>query len=225
MLGSGLSKALGIIMLPLYTSQIPTADYGAYDISLTFITIVSSVAYFELWSAVLRFMYDRVDDGGKASVVRSGLVLMCGATLLFGALGFIVCAVFSLGYPVWLVAYGIASSASTFFCFVARGYGKNREFTLSGVMSSVVIAVANVVLILGFHFDYSALYISYIFGSFLQCIYLGHATGIMGILRRSEVDGGAHEEPAFLRSSALPEHRIVLVAIQCLETRVQQYVR
>lgn len=201
MLGSGLSKALGIIMLPLYTSQIPTADYGAYDISLTFITIVSSVAYFELWSAVLRFMYDRVDDGGKASVVRSGLVLMCGATLLFGALGFIVCAVFSLGYPVWLVAYGIASSASTFFCFVARGYGKNREFTLSGVMSSVVIAVANVVLILGFHFDYSALYISYIFGSFLQCIYLGHATGIMGILRRSEADGGLTRN---LLSFALP---------------------
>ena len=34
MLGSGLSKALGIIMLPLYTSQIPTEDYGAYDIRL-----------------------------------------------------------------------------------------------------------------------------------------------------------------------------------------------
>mgnify|MGYP002235617686 CR=1 FL=1 len=58
LLGSGLSKALGIIMLPLYTSHIPTEDYGAYDISLTLITIVSSIAFFELWSAVLRFMYD-----------------------------------------------------------------------------------------------------------------------------------------------------------------------
>lgn len=188
LLGSGLSKVLGIIMLPLYTSQIPTADYGAYDISLTLITIVSSVAYFELWSAVLRFMYDRSDMVGRATVVRSGFVLMCGATALFLLLGSILCVAFSLGHPGWLMAYGIASSASTFACFVARGYGKNKEFTVSGVMSSAVIAVANVVLILVFGFDYSALYISYILGCVLQCLYLARAVDITGILKKSSND-------------------------------------
>ena len=188
MLGSGLSKVLGIIMLPLYTTQIPTADYGAYDISLTLITIVSSVAYFELWSAVLRYMYDQANDEGRASVVRSGLVLMCGATLLFMVFGCMLCLALSLGHPGWLLAYGVASSMSTFFCFVARGYGKNREFTVSGVMSSVVIAAANVGLIFGLHIDYSALYISYVIGAAVQCLYLGYAVDIVRVLRQSRSD-------------------------------------
>ena len=190
LLGSGLSKTLGIIMLPLYTSQIPTADYGAYDISLTLVTIVSSVAYFELWSAVLRFMYDCSDDAGKASVVRSGLVLMLGATLLFATLGSAICAALSLGHTGWLLAYGAAASASTFLCFVARGYGKNREFTASGVMSSAIIAAANVILILGLHFDYSALYISYVLGSLVQCAYLGRVVGIVSIVKGTCADRG-----------------------------------
>lgn len=188
MLGSGLSKALGIIMLPLYTSQIPTEDYGAYDISLTLITIVSSIAYFELWSAVLRFMYDRSDRNSKATVVRSGLYLLLCATVVFVILGVVLCSSLSLGHPVWLMSYGVAISTSTFFCFVARGYGKNTEFTLSGILSSVVIAVTNIGLILLLHFDYSALYISYVIGSIVQCVYLGWTIGIGEIVKSSEKD-------------------------------------
>ena len=190
MLGSGLSKALGIIMLPLYTTQIPTSDYGAYDISLTLITIVSSIAYFELWSAVLRFMYDCADGKGKASVVRSGLVLMGGATLLFAALGSLMCATLSLNHPIWVMAYGFAAAAATFFCFVARGYGKNKEFAASGVLSSVVIAASNLVLILVLHVDYAALYMSYVLGSLAQCLYLSQVIRLGSVLRKAEGDSG-----------------------------------
>ena len=186
--GTGFSRALGIIMLPLYTSQISTADYGAYDISLTLITIVSSIAYFELWSAVLRFMYDHSDEVGQADVVRSGFVLMCGATLLFVALGFALCSALMLKHPGWLIAYGAANSMLSFFCFVARGYEKNREFTASGIMSSVVIAVANIALILGLCMDYSALYASYVLGSIVQCTYLGRVVNIGAVLRGGGVD-------------------------------------
>lgn len=177
LLGSGLSKALGIIMLPLYTSHIPTEDYGAYDISLTLITIVSSIAFFELWSAVLRFMYDFSKEDKKASVVKSGGILFIGSTALFIFLGIWLCAVLGLGHPGWLLAYGVAMSASNYFCFVARGYDKNREFTISGILSSVVIAATNVFFILYLGFDYSALYISYVLGCVAQCVYLAYQIG------------------------------------------------
>ena len=200
LVGTGLSRVLGIVMLPLYTSQIPTADYGAYDISLTIITIASSVAYFELWSAVMRYMYDRSDDAGRAAVVRSGLVLMCGSTALFVLLGWAVCLALSLGRPFWVVAYGIASAASSFFGFVARGYGKNKEFTISGVLSSVVVVVANLALILVLHLDYSALYISFVLGTFVQCAYLGKSIRLGALVAGGKADRGLMRE--LLRFSA-----------------------
>lgn len=188
LLGSGLSKALGIIMLPLYTSHIPTEDYGAYDISLTLITIVSSIAFFELWSAVLRFMYDFSKEDKKASVVKSGGILFIGSTALFIFLGIWLCAVLGLGHPGWLLAYGVAMSASNYFCFVARGYDKNREFTISGILSSVVIAATNVFFILYLGFDYSALYISYVLGCVAQCVYLAYQIGFIKVLCLGELE-------------------------------------
>ena len=194
LVGTGLSRALSIIMLPLYTSQIPTADYGAYDISLTIITIASSIAYFELWSAVMRYMYDRSDDAGRASVVRSGFVLMCGSTALFIVLGWAVCSMLSLGHPGWVVAYGIASAASSYFGFVARGYGKSKEFTISGILSSVVVVGANLTLILALHLDYSALYISFVLGTFVQCAYLGRSIRLGALVAGGKVDRGLMKE-------------------------------
>ena len=194
LVGTGLSRALGIIMLPLYTSLIPVADYGAYDISLTIITIASSIAYFELWSAVMRYIYDRSDDAGRAAVVKSGFMLMCGATALFVVLGCAVCAVLSLGHPVWVVSYGVASAASSYFGFVARGYGKNKEFTLSGILSSVVVVAANLVLILVLHVDYSALYISFVMGAVAQCVYLGRSIRFGGLVRQCKADGSLMRE-------------------------------
>lgn len=188
LLGSGLSKALGIIMLPLYTSRIPTEDYGAYDISLTLITIVSSIAFFELWSAVLRFMYDFSEEDQKASVVKSGSILFICSTALFIVLGLGLCAVLGLGHPGWLLAYGVAMSASNYFCFVARGYDKNREFTISGILSSVVIAATNVFFILYLGFDYSALYISYVLGCVAQCVYLAYQIGFINVLCLGELE-------------------------------------
>lgn len=225
MLGSGLSKALGIIMLPLYTSQIPTEDYGAYDISLTLITIVSSIAYFELWSAVLRFMYDRSDRNSKATVVRSGLYLLLCATVVFVILGVVLCSSLSLGHPVWLMSYGVAISASTFFCFVARGYGKNAEFTLSGILSSVVIAVTNIGLILLLHFDYSALYISYVIGSIVQCVYLGWTIGIGEIVKSSEKDNELKKKPIAFCCALMLEHGFLLAIIKRFSTCFQLYER
>lgn len=188
LVGTGLSRALGIIMLPLYTSQIPAVDYGAYDISLTIITIASSIAYFELWTAVMRYMYDKSDDAGRAAVVKSGFMLMCGATVLFVVLGCAVCAVLSLEHPVWVVCYGIASAASSYFGFAARGYGKNKEFTCSGILSSVVVVAANLVLILVLDVDYSALYISFVMGAVAQCVYLGRSIRLGSLVRGCRAD-------------------------------------
>ena len=46
-IGSVLSKAISILMLPLYTNRIPTDDMGYYDLSLTYITIATSFLFFD----------------------------------------------------------------------------------------------------------------------------------------------------------------------------------
>lgn len=188
LLGTGLSKALSIILLPLYTSLIPTSDYGAYDVSITVITIVSSVAYFEIWAAVLRYMYDFSTPAGQAKVIKAGSILFLGATLLFTLMSSVICSIFRLAMPGLLIGYGIATSAASFFCFVARGCNKNREFTVSGIINSMVITIISIILLVIFHFDFSALYISSICGSVTQCIYLAYVVKFYSVLKRGACD-------------------------------------
>jgi O-antigen/teichoic acid export membrane protein len=43
--GSVLSKAIIFFMLPVYTKYIVPADYGYYDLSITYISVVSSMLF------------------------------------------------------------------------------------------------------------------------------------------------------------------------------------
>ena len=114
--------------------------------------------------------------------------------MLFIVLGWVVCSALSLGHPGWVVAYGIASAASSYFGFVARGYGKSKEFTISGILSSVMVVGANLVLILVLRFDYSALYVSFVLGAFVQCAYLGRSIHLGALVAGGMVDRGLMRE-------------------------------
>ena len=83
--GTVLSKLISVVMLPLYTSNIPTNDMGYYDLTLTYITIVTSLLFIDIWVAILRYMYDSGEKTGdkKASIIKSGVAIFGISSLLY----------------------------------------------------------------------------------------------------------------------------------------------
>ena len=60
-----LLKCFSFFLLPLYTAYLATDDYGITSISNSFITTMSYVVAFSLFSAVMRFYVDYKDDNQK----------------------------------------------------------------------------------------------------------------------------------------------------------------
>lgn len=176
--GAVLSKAISILLLPLYTDRIPTDAMGYYDLSLTYITIVTSVLFFDIWVSILRFMYDGTTNDDKASIIKSGTKVFYCSSLAYIVIGCILAATGRFHYVGLMIGYGLFQNIAQLFSFCSRGFGKNKEFAISGIINTLVNVTLNIVLIVCFNFDFSALYISAICGFFAQVIYLAFTTEV-----------------------------------------------
>ena len=177
-IGNVLSKLISFILLPMYTTVIPTDQMGIYDVSITLTTMLLSVCYFEIWSAVLRYLYDGKSENDKNKVLKSGFKIFIGSSAIFTLVCLTMCTVLKYQYAFLITGYGIAYGASSLLTFVARGLEKNKEFSISGVLNTLIQLSLNVLLLTVLKMDYSALYISYIFGTLCQTIYLTHCTDL-----------------------------------------------
>lgn len=187
-IGSVLSKAISILMLPLYTNRIPTDDMGYYDLSLTYITIVTSFLFFDIWVAILRYMYDGQSEEEQATSIKSGFSIFALSSALYLFLGGVFAFVFHHDAIYWILMYGLFQNIANLFCFCVRGFQKNKEFAISGIIGTIVNVAGNLLLILGFSVGYKSLYISGIFGFAAQSLYLMLCGNIFKSLKEGRFD-------------------------------------
>lgn len=172
LVGSVLSKSITFFMLPLYTSYIDPSDYGYYDLSITYITLLAGFLFFDVWTSVMRYMYDRQTEDEKYEVIHSGWSIFGFSTLIYCIIGLILIVLTDIRYAPYIFLYGLMMNFVNMYSFIVRGLGKNADFAISGIIATLVTIVVNLVLILAFHWDFVSLYIAGISGFFLQVIYL-----------------------------------------------------
>ena len=181
--GNVLSKLISFVLLPMYTTVIPAEQMGIYDVSITLTTMLLSICYFEIWSAALRYLYDGKSEQDKNKVLKSGVEIFLISSVIFIAVCSIVCAIMQYRYVSLVVCYGVAYGASNLLSFIARGLGCNKEFSISGVLNTLIQLSLNILLLTVFNWNYSALYVSYIVAALCQTIYLTRCTGLPMRLR------------------------------------------
>ena len=67
--GSILSKIIIFIMLPIYTKYLLTDEYGYFDVSNTYITIITWVVFLELSPAIVKFLLKNENDEFRNEVI------------------------------------------------------------------------------------------------------------------------------------------------------------
>ena len=192
-LGSALSKVIVFFLLPIYTRHIPTSDYGYYDVSLTYLSLLSAATFFEIWSTTLRFMFQSPEKQYKYKIVSNGLTLFFVFFLLFTSIIFIVRLTVPIRY-FWLIyLYGATLTLSNMYLFIARGLNLDFVFAVSGIVNTIISAGLSVVLIVGLHMDFSALYLTGILGNVAQILFLEWKTKVVSNISVRSID------PSFLK--------------------------
>lgn len=172
-LGNVLSRVIVFALLPIYSKYISPSDYGYYDIVNTYVIFLSSVLCMEIWTTMLRFVFDKKDMEGKYESVKNATFLLFASIIIFTSLILLANLFISIAYLFLVILYAVSLCCQNFFSYIARAFDKNVLFAASGVASSATYVGLNLILILVFNFDYSALYISFIAGSIIQCLIVG----------------------------------------------------
>lgn len=171
-IGNTLSKVITIALLPLYTNKLPSGDYGYFDVSVTYVTLLTSFLYCDVWTSVMRFMREDLDGEAPKVVIASGWVVFGCSTVIYYVLGFIASLLFEIPSLGLILLYGTAMNLQTMFSYIARGWGDNIRFAMSGIISATVNVLLSIELIVYLGWGYQALYVAFIAGSISQCMYL-----------------------------------------------------
>lgn len=186
--GSVLSKVIVFFLLPLYTNYISTENYGYYDLSVTYVTVLSSLVFFDIWATVLRFLYDAKTKEDKTQVLNICWRFFAVSTVVYLIVGTVACLTLRVRYSAFILAYGLSVNIHNLCGFIARGQKHNLDFAVSGIINTFSMMISNLVMILCLHMELSALYISAIAGNLLQAGYLVCRAQILPHFKGNKID-------------------------------------
>lgn len=170
LLGSTLSRALGLAMIPVYTRTISPTDMGQYDVWFNSLTFAAPLLFAQIWDAVYRYSF--APHGDTRTAVSNGTAVMIVGSVAYS----IVCpaALWALqpAHPVLVFLQGPAIVTGYFLGFIARAHLKNTLFAASGVLSAIVNVVTTLALLHLTEAGIAALYSGYLAGASIQALIL-----------------------------------------------------
>ena len=182
------SKVLVFFLIPIYTHYLAPGEYGYYDVFVSNMQLLVSVAFIEIWNGVLRYMFDYETHSEKSNVVKSVIYLTFPllAFLLGGLL--LISFLVEIRYPVQTILYIITYAFLQTLQGVARGFEKNRLYVFSGVVTTLVSCLLSIYFVVflgkGVDFIFSALVV----GNIAALSFLLTKLNILQLLKNATVD-------------------------------------
>lgn len=171
-MGNVLTKIISFFLLPLYTTRISTEEYGYFNTSTNYLDILVAILCMEIWSVIMRFMFDYDDRRGKEKAITNGLTIFSVSVLGYCMIFAVLALTLDLQYLHLIFIMGLCSMIQAIYTYTTRGLGYNAVFAVSGIVGSLVNSLTNVVLILGFSLTVQSLYLAAIAGYAVQILML-----------------------------------------------------
>lgn len=182
------TKLISFLLLPVYTFFIAPEFYGTYDYHVTLALLFSSFFFLDIWTAIMKFIFEREGEEEKTKVVYNGITIFISSAILYTFVLGVFGVINKIEYLPGVIAYGFFLCLQELYCYLARAYGFNFRFAVSGIFATLCNAVLNIFLLAVLKLDYCALYISYAAGILLQCIILEYKLRIIPSFRFKYVD-------------------------------------
>lgn len=147
-IGKICTQFLSFLFLPLYTAYLTTSDYGVVDLITTYITLLVPVITIQMEMAVFRYLVDAREDEQKIKTIISNvLCIALSLTCLFIVGYFILTKFISFSYSYLILLNIIFCIINSLFLQIARGFGKNKVYSISCCITGVITILLNVILI------------------------------------------------------------------------------
>lgn len=170
-IGSFSSKILVFLLVPLYTAALTTAEYGAYDIIFSSVSLLIPLLSLNLGDAMLRFPMEEGADVPRIARIGIGVTIVSALVVLVAQLlpNAPWAEVQGIG---WLALLYLANALYQLLLLLARGSERMTDVAIAGVLSALVMLVLNVLLLLVFGYGLDGFFVANIAGMFAPALYL-----------------------------------------------------
>jgi O-antigen/teichoic acid export membrane protein len=165
------SKIILFILVPLYTYYLTTAEYGFVDIVTTTTNLLLPILSANVFEAVLRFAMDKEES---QSEVLSNSLLVGGLGALVAVLLYPLLALLKVDQEMlnYIYVILILQVFQNIFSQFARALGEIKVFAINGIWMTLVMSIANVVLLTRYHMGIAGYLLSIVIANIASILYL-----------------------------------------------------
>lgn len=170
--GNFVSKFLGFILLPFYTHYLSVNDYGYYDIVTTTISLILPLVTLQITESVYLYVLESKNEEEQCQVISTTIYNLIKYLLIFNILYLLTIHFIKIKYEYLILLQIDITIFSTTWMQICRALRKNLLYSISGIVSTFVILVANIILIIVFKMKADALIVSNILSVFAVFVFL-----------------------------------------------------
>lgn len=168
------SKFLSLLLLPLYTYYLTTGDYGYFDLITTTATLLIPIVTFQVNDGLYRFLLESKNAKEESKYISNSFFITIRNLLLFNLVFIILIQFKSFRYDYLILLQINFSILAGLWSQISRGLKRNLEYATSGVISTIVILISNIVFITILKYGIGSLIVSNILSSIITIIYLDY---------------------------------------------------
>ena len=166
------SKILSFLLLPFYTYYLSTDDYGYFDLITTTISLLTPIITFQIYDGLYRYLLDSKSKNESSNIISNSFFITIKNLIIF-SIGYLIFIQFkSFRYEYLILLQIDFSILSGLWAQVARGLRKNVEYSISGILATLIILSSNILFITVMNLRVGSLIISNILSSIAVMIYL-----------------------------------------------------
>lgn len=172
-LGKFSTQFLTFFLLPLYTKFLNSSDYGTVDLIMTYITLFVPVITIQYEMGTFRYLIDnRKNESKQSEIIYNSLVFFTKIIVLCVLAASILSLFISINNFQWIVSCIIAMMMSNLFMQIARGLGKNVDYSITCFIVGIINIMLNIVLIIFLKIDGTSILISSCISNIIGALFL-----------------------------------------------------
>lgn len=166
-------KVLSIILIPLYTSYLTTAEYGVSDLISTTVSLLIPIFTLDIQDAVMRFAldksYDQKDVFSVAiRIIMIGTALVCGGVAIVSLLNI---PGIEKSYLLFFVIMYFSTAVYNTVSLFCRGIDKVNVMVVGSIINSIISLSANILFLVVFKWGLNGYLLANSLGSVIALVW------------------------------------------------------
>lgn len=173
LLGKFCTQFLSFFLLPLYTNILSSNEYGIYDLIVTYVALFVPVISLQMEMAIFRELIDvRGNCKTTSKIISSGIFSVVLQFIICLICYYLISVFINIPYKNYIILNILTVMVSSVFMQIARGLGKNVEYSISSVIAGISTILLNILFLVVLKFNVEGMIISAILSNIFAAIYI-----------------------------------------------------